>query len=247
MMNKPKVAIVTGAARRIGAAIVRALHADGMNIIIHYRKSELEAVTLMKELNMLRANSALALAADLSAIDELRQFVQACRSHWQQIDLLVNNASEFFQTPLKELQTSDWDCLLNTNAKAPLFLAQAFAPDLINTSGAIVNIIDVHGKRPMKDYAAYCISKAALSMVTLALAKELAPEIRVNGVSPGVSALPEGMNVLSDEAKAKILQRIPLKRIGSHNDVAQAVVFLARANYITGQILNVDGGRTLTI
>lgn len=243
-----KVALITGAARRIGAEIARILHQSGINIVLHFHTSGEEAKTLCSEFNALRAHSAIALAADLFNLSEMNELVHKAAKVWGRLDILVNNASRFNKTHIGSVTEDTWDDLLNSNLKAPFFMSQAAAPHLKKNQGCIVNITDIHGETPMRDYAVYCISKAGLIMQTKALAKELSPEIRVNAVSPGAIAWPEGENKLTNELKQKIIQRTALGRHGSPSDIAKAVLYLVRdADYVTGQIIEVDGGRGLSI
>ena len=186
------VALITGAARRIGAEIARTLHAAGMNVILHYSTSKDEAEQLSQALNAQRELSAVALKADLSVINGLEEFVKQAAGVWGRLNVLVNNASRFYRTPLGKVSETAWDDLFNSNLKGAFFLSQAAAPFLTQEKGAIINIIDVHGERPLRDYSAYCISKAGLVMMTKSLAKELGPAVRVNAVSPGPVMAPEG-------------------------------------------------------
>lgn len=243
-----KVALVTGAARRIGAEIVRTLHAAGMNIALHYNASEEEAIKLCEQLNQVRKDSAIAVQATLQEIENSKNLVQRVIETWGRLDVLVNNASRFYRTSLGKVTDYAWEDLMNSNVKAPFFLSQAAAPFLAADQGAIVNITDIHAERPMADYSVYCISKSGLLMMTKVLAKELAPLVRVNAVAPGPIIWPEGENALSDEEKQQIIDRTLLARSGSPEDIAKAVLFFVRdANYITGQVLSVDGGRLLSI
>jgi pteridine reductase len=239
-----RVALVTGAARRIGATICRQLHAAGANIVVHYRSSADEAKALCDELNALRSGSATSLQADLANTETLPALVAAA-TEWQgSLDILINNASSFYPTPLGEITEQDWDDLLGANLKAPLFLSQAAMPMLRESHGVIINIVDIHAQRPLRNHAVYGSAKAGLAMLTRALAKDLAPEIRVNGVSPGAIMWPEaGMN---DAAKENILSQVPLGRSGDAADIAGCVLYLVRdAGYVTGQIIAVDGGRSI--
>lgn len=242
------VALITGAARRIGAEIARTLHADGMNVVLHYHTSAKEAQHLCASLNQVRAASAITVCADLAKMADLEMLSVKAGQAFGRLDVLVNNASRFYQTALGSVTESAWEDLLNSNLKAPFFLSQYLAPYLAAHQGCIINIADIHGERPMHDYAAYCISKAGLLMMTKSLAKELGPDIRVNAVSPGAMIWPEGGNVLSEAAKQNILERTALKRLGDPIEIAKAVLYFARsANYVTGQVLAVDGGRLLRI
>jgi len=239
-----RVALVTGAARRVGAAIATALHAAGASVVIHYRSSRNDAETLAENLNRARAGSAVALAADLLEVDEHVRLVAAAVKAFGALDILVNNASTFYATPVGKITAAAWDDLLGSNLKAPLFLSQAAAPALRARAGLILNLVDIHGLRPLPDYAVYSTAKAGLIMLTRALARELGPEIRVNGIAPGPVLWPEGD--LDAAVKEEIVRKTVLKRLGSPDDVAKAAVFFATAApFITGQILAVDGGRSL--
>ncbi|NCF25296.1 MAG: pteridine reductase [Gammaproteobacteria bacterium] len=239
-----RVALVTGAARRVGAEIATHLHAAGADVGIHYRHSADAAAQLVARLNRLRPDSAAAFQADLletAAIPELVNEVIGWRGG---IDILVNNASTFYPTPLGEITEAHWDDLVGSNLKAPLFLCQAAAPSLRERRGSIVNIVDIHARRPLRDHLVYGPAKAGLAMLTRALAKDLAPDVRVNGVSPGAILWPEGD--MSEETKASILERVPLARAGDPADIAGCVLYLVRdADYVTGQIVAVDGGRSI--
>ncbi|MFA7097527.1 MAG: pteridine reductase [Gammaproteobacteria bacterium] len=240
-----KTALITGAAHRIGATIARTLHAAGLNLILHYRGSRAAAEALCADLNGRRASSVILTQADLLDIAQLPALVEQAHAAWGRLDVLVNNASSFFPTPVGTVTEDQWNNLLGTNLKAPFFLAQAAAEHLRQARGCIVNIADIHGQRPLKDHPVYSIAKAGLGMLTQALARELGPEVRVNGVAPGAILWPE--RGLSEAAKRQILDRTALKRHGSPQDIARAVLFLIRdADYMTGQILNVDGGRSLS-
>jgi pteridine reductase len=248
-MQKPgslqgKVALVTGAAHRIGAQIARTLHENGMNLVVHYRRSAEASQALQRELERDRPDSVALAQADLLETDRLQALADAGVRRFGRLDLLVNNASSFYPTPVGQFTENDWNDLSGSNLKAPLFLAQAAAPALRKTGGAIVNLVDIHAERPLKDYPLYSIAKAGNAMMVKALARELGPDIRVNGIAPGAILWPE--NELSQTARDEILARTALKRAGSPKDIAATLVFLVRdAPYITGQIIAVDGGRTL--
>ncbi len=240
------VAIVTGAARRIGSAIVQRLHQRGLNVVIHCRDSGSEANALAASLNQQRPNSATVIQADLADQEAPARITGAALRAYGRIDVLINNASAFYPTPIKQATAGQWDDLMASNLRAPFFLSQACVPHLARHGGAIVNLVDIHALAPMQRHAIYCQAKAGLVMQTRALAKELAPDIRVNGVAPGAILWPETQG--SPEATAEILDRIPLGRQGRPEDIASAVAFLALdAPYITGQILAVDGGRLLNM
>ncbi len=239
-----KVALVSGAARRIGAAIVKQLHAAGARVAIHYRGSAAEAQALADRLNAARDASAIAVQADLLDIDSLPRLVAGVVDWGGRLDVLVNNASSFYPTPPGDITIEHWHDLVGTNLKAPLFLSQAAIPELASHAGSIVNIVDIHADRPLKNHAVYGSAKAGLAMLTRSLAKDLAPRIRVNGVSPGAILWPE--NGMSDDLKQAIIGEIPLARSGDPDDVAGAVLYLVRdADYVTGQIIAVDGGRSI--
>ena len=248
-MHKPtKVALVTGAARRVGAEIAHTLHAAGMNIVLHYNHSAAEAKRLCTIFNEQRPHSAVLLQADLSHIDLLKGYVQQAIQAWGRLDVLVNNASRYYKTELRTTTRTDWDDLMRSNLKAPYFLCQAAVDELEKACGCIVNIADIHAERPMQDYAVYSIAKAGLVMMTKALAKELGPHIRVNAVAPGAVMWPEGENTLNEESRQTIIRRTALHRHGSAKDIAKAVLFLVRdADYVTGQVIAVDGGRSLSM
>ena len=238
-----RTALVTGAAKRLGAAIARALHAEGMNLLLHYNTSEADAQALCKELNAARADSAAIAQADLANVAGLESLVKA-GLQWDGLDVLVNNASTFKPTPLGQVGEDDWDELMASNLKAPFFLAQAAAVHLRKNHGSIVNLVDIHARRPLRDHAVYCAAKAGLAMLTLSLARDLGPEVRVNGVAPGPVLWPE--KGLDAALKKSILEATALKRKGSPEDVAGAVLYLVRdAGYVTGQIIAVDGGRSI--
>ncbi len=239
-----KVALITGAARRIGATISRCLHADGANIIVHYRSSADEATTLCDELNAKRSNSAISVQADLADTAQLPDLITAATAWHGTLDILINNASSFYPTPIGEISEDNWNDLVGANLKAPLFLSQAALNALRKSHGVIVNLVDIHAQRPLRDHAVYGLAKAGLAMLTRSLAKDLAPEIRVNGVSPGAIMWPEAG--LSDAAKTLILEQIPAGRAGDASDIAGCVLYLVRdATYVTGQIIAVDGGRSI--
>jgi pteridine reductase len=241
-----RVALITGGAKRIGAATTKQLHQAGYNVVIHCRMSRQAADILAEDLNTLRANSANVIQGDLNNETVYDNLIEQTLAFWNRLDVLINNASSFYPTPVGLITLDDWNNLINSNMKAPLFLAQAAAPYLKKTQGNIINMIDVHAQRPMKDHLVYCAAKAGLSMITLSLAKDLGPEIRVNGVAPGAILWPD--NDMPEHTKSLILERTSLKRPGQPIDIAKTILFLAKdADYITGQIIAVDGGRTLNI
>jgi len=239
-----KVILVTGAARRIGAAIVTCLHENGARVAIHYRGSAGDAESLADNLNNARAGSAAHFQADLLNINSIQPLVDAVVDWGGRLDGLVNNASSFYPTPVGSVTEIQWDELIGSNLKAPFFLAQAAAGQLRDNNGAIVNIVDIHAERPLRDHAVYGSAKAGLAMLTRSLAKDLAPDIRVNGVSPGAILWPE--NGMTELVQKSILEQIPLARAGDPQDIARCVLYLLRdATYVTGQIIPVDGGRSI--
>ncbi|MGB5512499.1 MAG: pteridine reductase [Woeseiaceae bacterium] len=239
-----KVVLVTGAARRIGAAIVTRLHENGARVAIHYRGSAAEAATLASRLNKIRPESAALFQADLLDNDQLAPLIDDVIGWGGRLDGLVNNASTFYPTPIGTITEDHWTDLMGSNLKAPLFLSQAAAPHLRRHQGAIVNLVDIHAQRPLRNHPVYGPAKAGLAMLTRALAKDLAPAIRVNGVSPGAILWPE--EGMSDSAQQTILKQVPLERPGDPADIAGCVLYLLRdATYVTGQIIAVDGGRSI--
>jgi pteridine reductase len=242
-----KVVLITGAARRVGAAIARRLHRNGAALMLHYRSSEREAQSLQAELNAARENSVALLQADLLDTAGLAEIVKNTVSRFERLDVLVNNASTFFATPIGDITPANWDNLIGTNLRAPLFLAQAAAPHLRKTAGVIVNITDIHADRPLKNYVAYSIAKTGLAGLTRSLARELGPEIRVNAVAPGAIVWPEDGS-FDEVARQRVISHTLLKRTGDPDDIARAVYyFVAEAPYVTGQILAVDGGRSISL
>ncbi|MEJ2602239.1 MAG: pteridine reductase [Gammaproteobacteria bacterium] len=237
--------LITGGAKRIGAQIARTLHAAGANIAVHYRSSAGPAEALVDELNDGRPGSAAAFDADLLDDDARDGLVERVTRHTGRLDVLVNNASTFYPTPIGEISLAQWDDLVGTNLKAPLFLSQAAAPHLRRTGGVIINLVDIHARRPLRDHPVYGPAKAGLAMLTRSLAKDLGPDIRVNGVSPGAILWPEDDD-LTEAAKDNIVGQTALKRTGSPADIAGCVLYLVRdGTYVTGQIIAVDGGRSL--
>jgi pteridine reductase len=242
-----KVALVTGGAKRVGAAIARRLHREGANLMLHYRGSEREAKALREELNAVRANSVALVQADLLDVHGLPEIVRNTVNRFDRLDALVNNASAFFPTPVGEMTAANWESLIGANLRAPLFLSQAAAPHLRKAGGAIVNITDIHAERPLKSYVIYSIAKAGLVGLTRSLARELAPEVRVNGVAPGAIVWPEDGS-WDDLTRQRIVSHTLLRRTGDPDDIARAVYYLiAEAPYVTGQIIAVDGGRSINV
>ena len=238
-----KIALITGAARRIGADIAKTLHEAGYGVVLHYHQAEEDASNLTKMLNKLRPDSAWMIKADFQSMHDVDSLIKQTLNVSNRLDVLVNNASDFYPTPMNTAIEQQWDDLMNCNLKAPFFLSQAAKPELDKTKGCIVNIVDIYAKSSLIDFPIYSISKSGLLGLTQSLAKEMAPEIRVNGVSPGVILWPE-KDV--DDKHDEIIQHIPLQRQGSPEDIANAVLFLVRdAHYITGEVITVDGGKGL--
>jgi len=239
-----KNVLITGAAKRIGAACARLLHSEGYNVFLHYKSSKEAAFLLCQELNSLRINSARIMQADLLDSSQLEALANEACLAWGGIDVLVNNASSFYPTAMSEVNDQQWDDLIGSNLKAPFFLAKLLVDTLVKNQGCIVNLVDIHAERGLKGYPVYSIAKAGLVAMTKVLAKELGPDIRVNAIAPGAIIWPETLE--SEQQQQEILQRVVLKRQGQPEDIAKAVRFLIQdADYITGQILTVDGGRTL--
>ena len=240
---KNRTVLITGAAKNIGATIAKELHSSGMKIIIHYNHSQKEATKLVDELNDLRENSAIKIQADLKKKECYSMLINAALDFTGKIDVLINNASAFYPTPLNDINEKNWNELININLKAPLFISKLAAESLKENNGCIINITDIHASNPLINHAIYCISKAGLIILTKSLAKELAPNIRVNAISPGAITWPDGMD---SKTKENIINQTVLKKMGNAEDIAKTVIFLIEdASYITGQILNVDGGKTL--
>jgi len=245
---KGKVVLVTGGAKRVGAAICRRLHGAGAELFVHYRSAQEEARALQAELNAKRMNSLALAQADLLKVSAASELVKAAVKEFGRLDALINNASTFYFITVGEITEKEWDDLIGTNLKAPLFLAQAAAADLKKNHGCIVNIIDIHAELPMKNHAVYTAAKGGLLALTRALARDLAPEIRVNGVAPGTILWPEDEAWRDEVARQRIINQTALKRIGEPEDIAAAVQFLvADAPYVTGQVIAVDGGRSITL
>lgn len=247
-MSDERVVLITGGAKRVGAAISRRLHAEGARVMIHYRSSVAEADDLAAELNGRRPGTAALVQADLLHEERLPELVQATVERFGRLDVLINNASSFYATALGEITREAWDDLIGTNLKAPLFLAQAAMHELRRTRGCIVNIADIHAERPLKSYVVYNLGKAGLVALTKSLARELGPEVRVNAIAPGAIIWPEDGQHFDDEARRQILDQVFLGRVGSPEDIAAAAHFLiAEAPYVTAHVLAVDGGRAASI
>ena len=239
-----RAVLVTGGARRLGAAIARGFHAQGANVAVHFHRSAAEARRLVDELNATRAGSAIAIEGDLLDATRLPAIVASALNAFGRLDALINNASTFYPTPLGKITLSQWDDLIGTNLKAPLFLAQAAAPHLRQTQGLIVNMIDIHGQRPLPLHPVYSTAKAGLAMLTRSLAREFGPQVRVNGIAPGPILWPE--SGIDAALKEEIIDKTLLKRSGSPDDIVRAVLFFAKdAPFVTGQIIAVDGGRSV--
>jgi pteridine reductase len=239
-----RTALITGGARRVGAAITRRLHAAGAAVLVHYRDSDADATKLVAELNAARPKSAEKVKAELLAPIAPRALVNAAVDAFGRLDVLVNNASSFFPVEMGKIEPSHWEELVGSNLRAPLFISQQAAPQLAKHDGAIINIIDIHAERPLKGYPVYTIAKGGLAAMTRSLALELAPRVRVNGVAPGAIAWPED-GQFEPEERERIVRTTPLGKVGTPDDIAHAVHFLACAPFVTGQILNVDGGRSI--
>lgn len=239
-----KTVLITGAARRLGADMARGFHHAGASVALHYRSSADDAGKLAAELNAVRAESALTIQADLLKAGRVAALVDRTVEQFGRLDVLINNASSFYPTPVGQISEADWHDLMGSNLKAPLFLSQAAASALKESHGCIINMIDIHARRPLPEHPVYCAAKAGLQMLTLSLARELGPEIRVNGIAPGAILWPE--NGAEKSAQEAIIRRTPLKRSGNPDDIVRTALFLARdAPFITGQIIAVDGGRSV--
>ncbi len=243
-----RVALITGGARRVGAAICRRLHAGGVDLMVHYRTSVEAARALQAELNAVRPDSVALVQADLLHMPALPEMVAETVRRFGRLDILINNASSFFPSPIGEITEREWDDLVGTNLKTPLFLSQAAAPQLRRNHGCIVNIVDIHADRPMRNYVVYSAAKGGLLALTRSLAVELGPEVRVNGVSPGIIMWPEDERWADEVARQRLVQTTLLKRVGDPDDIARTVGFLVfDAPYVTGQIIPVDGGRSINL
>ena len=238
-----KVALITGAAQRIGASTAQLLHAEGMNLVLHYRSSRDAAQKLQEQMLKKRPDSVVLVQTDLHKIDNLPALVNEATDAWGRLDVLINNASSFYPTPINKASEEQWNDLMGTNLKAPFFLSKAAAAQLRKNHGCIINMVDIHAERPLKAHPIYSMAKAGLVMMTHALASELGPEVRVNGVAPGAILWPENID---DLTKQRIVSRTFLKRKGEPSDIARAILYLIRdAQYMSGQILTIDGGRSL--
>ncbi len=235
--------LITGAAHRIGAFLAKAAHNDGYTIILHYRHSVKKTQVLQSQLNIIRPNSCISVQADFDNQHQFDDIIKTIDDTYGRLDVLVNNASEFFTTKISQLNTTDYDQLFNSNVKGPLFLSKACYPLLKISNGTIINLVDIHANKPLKNYPVYSMAKAANKMMVMALAKEFAPEVRVNGISPGYIQDP----VDGKKLKSKVVKRIALNKKGEMKNIQQTLTFLIENDYITGQILNVDGGRSLNM
>ena len=245
MNKKTQIAIVTGGAKRIGASICRRLHKSNINLIIHYKTSEKEAISLRDELNKQRKNSASLIQADLLDPKSYSKIINEAIKIYGQLNFLINNASTYYPTKINQIDQLNWDNLIGSNLKAPLFLCKEAAPFLKENNGSIINITDAHITKPKENYIIYSIAKAGLTTLTKSLAKELGPEIRVNAVAPGPVLWPENSNEFNSSYRKKVISQTMLKKVGEPDDVAKAVEFLLlNSNFITSHILNVDGGRS---
>ncbi len=242
-MKMTNAVLITGAAKRLGKAMALAVHEQGYNVLLHYNHSEKDAKTVCDHMNAKRANSALMVQANLNDSVELKKLCERVSDSVRELKLLINNASQFYPTPVASAEESDWQMLMDSNVKAPFFLSKNLYPLLQEARGSIVNIVDIYGERPLKKHSIYSMSKAALLMQTLSLALEFAPDIRVNGIAPGAILWPEG----GQSNQADILKKVALKRQGTEQDIVTALLYLLKAEYVTGQIIQVDGGRTLNL
>ena len=243
-----KIVLITGGAKRVGASICRLLHANGANLMIHYRSSVNEARALQAELNLQRPNSVAIIQGDLLNLSVLPSLVQETIKHFGKLDVLINNASSYYPTEIGDIQEEQWQVLMGSNLKAPLFLSQAAAVELRKQPGCIINITDMHVERPKKGYIVYSVAKAGLVTLTKSLAHELSPEVRVNAVAPGPVMWPEDNPQFDELYRQRVISQTLLKRIGEPNDIAKAVKFLIQdAPFITGQVIAVDGGRSLNL
>ena len=239
-----KTALVTGGAKRIGAAIVESLHDAGYDIFLHYGKSKEAAENLSQKLNNIRENSCLIFSADLKNHHQVTTISNWVKNHTDSLDVLVNNASVFSPTPWPKANKDEWESIFSTNVQTPFFLTQALLDLLVVNHGSVINLIDIHADRTLEDHPIYCASKSALKSLTLSLAKDHGHQLRCNGVSPGAILWPENEGNAPSQAQQDILKKIPMQRLGNEKNIADTVLFLCRNDYINGQIINVDGGRT---
>jgi len=247
MLLEGKTALITGAANRLGAQIARTLHQNGANLIIHYRESVANAHALEQELNALRADSASCLQADLNNLEAITTLSNKAAQLYHGLDILINNASSFYPTPIDKFNENDWDDLIGSNLKAPLFLSQACYPYLRKATGVIINMLDIYASLPLKNHSLYCCAKAGNQMLVKSLALEMAPEVRVNGIAPGAILWPENNDAVESDYQQAILEKIPLQRLGSPDSIAQTVMFLLANDYLTGEVIRVDGGRLIQL
>ncbi len=245
MLLVGKSALITGAANRIGAQTARTLHENGANLIIHYRNSNTAAHALAQELNTKRGNSVETLQADLVDIDSLQKLAENAARAFNRLDILINNASSFYPTPVGEITLKHWQDLMNSNCQAPLFLSQACYPALKQSHGIIINMLDIYASTPLKNHSLYCCAKAANQMLVKSLALELAPEVRVNGIAPGAILWPQKSDASGVAAQQAILKQIPLQKTGNPESIARTIMFLIDNDYLTGEVIRVDGGRLL--
>ncbi|MCP4430149.1 MAG: pteridine reductase [Gammaproteobacteria bacterium] len=245
MLLTGKSALITGAAHRLGAKIARTLHENGANLIIHYRHSEEAAKALAKQLNDIRNESVRILQADLNDFDAVSQLADSAINAFNRLDILINNASEFHPTPIGSIKLKHWEAIMNSNCRAPLFLSQACAPALRQQNGVIINMLDIYASAPLLNHSLYCSAKAASQMLVKSLALELSPEIRVSGIAPGAILWADSNNKGDPEAQQAILRQIPLQRSGDSESIAKAVLFIIDNDYLTGEIIRIDGGRLL--
>ena len=244
--SENKVLLITGAGKRVGAAVAHYCHQRGMRVAIHYRASAQQAARLCERLNQQRHDSALAVGADLRETTTLESLITTVITKWGQLDVLINNASCFYPTPFANVTADAWEDVMASNLKAPFFLSQLAAPHLKKQKGSIINLVDIQARRPLKNYSVYCIAKAGLVMLTKSLAKELGPCIRVNAIAPGIVLWPDDETEFNADLRKKIIARNVLKRTGTPKDIAKTVTFLIQhADFITGQVITVDGGRSL--
>jgi pteridine reductase len=247
MLLEGKTALITGAANRLGAQIARTLHQNGANLIIHYRESVTNARSLEQELNALRAGSASCMQADLNNLEAITTLSNKAAQLYHGLDILINNASSFYPTPIDKFNENDWDDLIGSNLKAPLFLSQACYPYLRKAAGVIINMLDIYASLPLKNHSLYCCAKAGNQMLVKSLALEMAPEVRVNGIAPGAILWPENNDAVKPDYQQAILEKVPLNRLGSPESIAQTVMFLVANDYLTGEVIRVDGGRLIAL